>query len=1077
LGSLPAHLAAGERNAVSRDARADGFVLLRTPLLPFELLAGCSADAGASGDAAGDRARFEERLRAILARPDVRDALGLASPDLAERLAPWVDGGLVPDAKLVRAALRYVARMCARPTPFGLMAGTTLGSIGRETRLAISAEARRRTTIDPQFVTAVAEGLADDPGVRPSLVLRPNTALYEAGGRWRYARGRTGSARRRYELVAADGGAPLRVVLDRARAGASASELVEVLADHGADAAQARAYVDALVDAQILEGDLAPPVTGAEPATALLERLAPLDGAAAKVVGGLSAARDALARIDAGGLGAPPAAYEAVAEALAPLATGGLDPRRSLVAELVKPADEVVLGSAVVNEISRAVTTLVALQPAQRGGPLAAWRTAFTARWDEREVPLVEALDEESGIGFEASTSPGAEASPAVRGLPWPGPEPEGSRLGPRGLYLLRRASEAVGAGDDELVLDDGDLSILRYDEHPSVPDAYAALVTVGAASEEALRGGEFRVRLNGAAGPSGARLLGRVCHADPVLAAAVREHLRREEALRPEAVFAEVVHLPEGRTGKLIARPVLRDRELEFLGRSGAPRDDVLDVRDLLVSVRGGRVVLRSRTLGRVVEPRLTSAHNYAMPGSLGMYRFLGSLQAQDCADGIVWSWGALEAMPFLPRVVIGRTIVERARWSVGVDELRAAIQAGDDAARWRAMAELRDRRRLPRWVALADGDNELALDLDSVVAQDTLVRLAAPRDRIRLVELWPAPDDLVATGPDGRYTHELVVPFTRRRVASPAAPSLPGRKGESTSSAPDAGTVPRRFLPGSEWLYAKLYTGTATADALLSDLVEPLVGDAARWFFIRYGDPDWHLRVRIRGDPQRTLPALHAAAERESRRGRLWKLELATYEREEERYGGPEAIVLCERVFHADSVCALGLLKLVGGDAGMDARWRLALAGVDRIMDDVLADHEVQHATTKRLRESMAREHRATPALRKAVGERFRAEREVLAPLLRGASHPGSLAPGLALLDRRSGAIAAPLAELRALSAAGRLGVTLPHLAADLAHMQTNRILRSAHRAHEMVIYDVLDRLYTARAARVPGEGVGDG
>ncbi|CAA9530223.1 MAG: Lanthionine biosynthesis protein LanB, partial [uncultured Solirubrobacteraceae bacterium] len=848
--------------------------------------------------------------------------------------------------------------------------------------------------------------------------------------------------------------------------------------DHGADATQARGYVDALVDAQILEGDLAPPVTGEEPAAALVARLASAEnGANCPAVRsareGLGAARDALARLDAGGLGAEAPAYDAVAEALEPLATGGLDPRRSLVAELVRPADEVVLGSAVVNEISRAVETLLTLQPAQRGGPLAEWRSAFTARWEDREVPLVEALDEESGIGFEASTSPGAEASPAVRGLPWPGPEPETSRLGPRARHLLRRVLETVEAGEAELVLGDADLAVLRHDEHPKVPDAYSALVSVAAASDEALADGAFRVRYQGAGGPSGARLLGRVCHADPELADAVRAHLRREEALRPDAVFAEVVHLPEGRTGKLIARPVLRDRELEFLGRSGAPRDDVLDVRDLLVSVRGGRVVLRSRRLGRVVEPRLTSAHNYAMPGSLGMYRFLGSLQAQDSTDGIVWSWGALEAVPFLPRVVVGRTILERARWSVGVDELEDAIGAGDDGARWNAVAALRERRRLRRRVALADGDNELALDLDSVVAQDTLVRLAAPRDRIKLVELWPEPSDLLATGPGGRYMHEMIVPFTRQRqVTSPGGPSLRGPKGETTFSvarpSPRATPTPRRFLPGSEWLYAKLYTGSATADALLSDLVEPLVADAEQWFFLRYGDPDWHVRLRIRGDPQRTLPALHAAAEQESRRGRLWKLELATYEREEERYGGPEAIVLCERVFHADSACTLDLVKLVAGDAGMDARWRLALAGIDRLMDDLLEDPEAQHAAIKRLREAMAREHRATPALRKAVGERFRAERDALAPLLRGAAYEGSLAPGLALFDRRSEAIAEPLAQLRELSASGRLGVALPQLASDLAHMQTNRILRSAHRAHEMVLYDVLDRLYTARAAR---------
>ena len=151
---------------MSRNSRADGFLVLRTPLLPFDLLEGCSASAEApradddSLDAAlaRDRAEFTARLGEILERPEVGDALRLASPDLAERLEAWVVEGTEPDAKLVRAALRYVARMCARPTPFGLMAGTTLGSVGQRTALALGprTEIRRRTTVDPIWRLAFA---------------------------------------------------------------------------------------------------------------------------------------------------------------------------------------------------------------------------------------------------------------------------------------------------------------------------------------------------------------------------------------------------------------------------------------------------------------------------------------------------------------------------------------------------------------------------------------------------------------------------------------------------------------------------------------------------------------------------------------------------------------------------------------------------------------------------------------------------------------------------------------------------------------------------------------------------------
>src|SRR4029434_10601232 len=142
-----------------------------------------------------------------------------------------------------------------------------------------------------------------------------------------------------------------------------------------------------------------------------------------------------------------------------------------------------------------------------------------------------------------------------------------------------------------------------------------------------------------GADGPSGARILGRFCGADPELRRHVERHLRVEEAFDPDAVYAEIVHLPEGRIGNVLCRPVLRDYEIPYIGKAGAPADRQIPVTDLMVGIQDGRVVLRSRRLGKRVVPRLTSAHGYHTRG-LGVYRFLCSLQNQGVTAGMMWSW-----------------------------------------------------------------------------------------------------------------------------------------------------------------------------------------------------------------------------------------------------------------------------------------------------------------------------------------------------------------------------------------------------------------------------------------------------
>src|SRR5205814_7998372 len=69
----------------------------------------------------------------------------------------------------------------------------------------------------------------------------------------------------------------------------------------------------------------------------------------------------------------------------------------------------------------------------------------------------------------------------------------------------------------------------------------------------------------------------------------------------------------------------------------------------------------------------------------------------------------------------------------------------------------------------------------------------------------------------------------------------------------------------------------------------------------------------------------------------GELWRLQLDTYEREVERYGGDTGIRLAERVFHADSDAVLAIVSELTGDAGADLRWRVALRGVDLLFDDL--------------------------------------------------------------------------------------------------------------------------------------------
>jgi thiopeptide-type bacteriocin biosynthesis protein len=840
----------------------------------------------------------------------------------------------------------------------------------------------------------------------------------------------------------------LTSTLDRAAGGATIRDLATALVDDDITYEEAEEYVREMVAAQLLVSDLGPVVTGDVAVPRIVTALAAHDVTSerAKV---LDAAERDLDALDAAGLGNERARYREIAEDLK-----ALDPDlrldRLFQVDLAKPGDGLTLGADVVEDLYRAIDVLRAVMPKGADEDLARFRERFAARYEQREVPLAEALDEEIGIGFGPSPALAAEGAPLLQGIAPAVRQAGGAPFTSADNHLLRLLSAALASGAGEIALTDDDLKTLGDGDPLPLPDAISVTVVLC---------GDGRLLVEGISGPSGARLLGRFCHLDEGIEALVRRHVAAEEAVRPDLVFAEVVHLPEGRVGNILARPVLREHEIPFLAVSGLPHERRLPIDDLLVSVVGDRIVLRSRRLDSEVVPRITNAHN-TQTGALALYRFFGAVQSQQVQSGLMWQWGALRNAPFLPRVVRGRLVLSPAQWTVAYDELKPVRDAKTPEARRAAVDALREARRLPSRLVVSMGDNDLPVDLETGGGRDLFAH-EGRRGALRLVELLPGQDDLVVSSPEGTFTHEIVVPLVRK-VPAPR-PAYRAGSDEGVESV---------FPPGSEWLTAKLYAGKATADAVLREAVAPLVGEvvgtglADGWFFIRYGDPDEHVRLRFHGDPQRldaeVLPRLRDAVRPLVDDGRVSKVLLDTYRREVARYGGPEGILRAEQVFRADSEAVLAILLAAEGEDGLDVRWRAAVVGVDRLLADGGLDVAARQAAVRQWRDSLATEHGTTGENAKQhAGRLLRKERGSLEALLNGATDDPRAAAALAAFDRRS-AVQRPL-----------LAGTEVHILGSLSHMHVNRLLRAVQRTQELVVYDLLDRLYAAAIGRAKARG----
>lgn len=1045
-----------------------GFFVMRTPLLPLREWLDWSKGLKSVADYSAlivDRELLRLRLYEFLERTEIKESLFLATPQLYNLLKFWHDNpNSLKDQRIERSITCYFARMAARATPFGLFAGCSCGILGTKTNLSFSnrSEVIRYTHLDSEYLSLLIEKLREDEQLQKELVYRPNTSLYKAFGHFRYVKeNRSNNKNRSYHLVTIENTKYLSQVIENAQNGVFIRDLVNALVSEKVSYEQAFIYISNLIKEQVIVPDLQLVITGIESAKQLIselqlyERTKPI----AKV---LSDVCDDMELLDSSGIGNSPQKYYSIAKKLEKLPVP-VEISRLFQVDLVKNSPDAMIGTQIIDEIQKAIQIFHRIVKEQMPEPLRRFIEKFTLRYEQQRVPLLEALDEESGIGFDAGEDP----NPLIKEFQYPKQINESYAFNPLQIFMLNKLVEIWQDGKTELILTEKELEQFTEKKLATLPNAFVVNITLAAPSLEALNQGDFQIVWHSFLGPSGARLFGRFCHADVNLEQNVRTHLRAEEAQQTDSVFAEVVHLPAGRMGNILSRPILRDYEVVYLGSSGAADEKQIPVNDLLISVHNKRVQLYSKKLGCQIIPRLTSAHNYWELG-LGVYRFLCLLQNQEAVNSLGWDWGLLSNASFLPRLRIGKIILSLAKWNVTKQEL-GELKGKKNTELFLAVQEWRKLRKLPRLVNLVEGDNILPVNLDNILSVESLIHLVKNHNGIILSEFFPTPELLCAESPEGMFTHEIAIPFVKENALTENAPTRFPALIE---------TEGRSFPPGSKWLYAKLYTGKSTSDQLLIDAIPDLIKELNRqkiikhWFFVRYGDPDWHLRLRISGNPSRLRNEAQLLIENSlqkwTKQKVIWRIQYDTYEREIERYGGLLGIELSEQFFHADSEAVLEIIEMLApGDAGLDERWRLTCAGMDLLLNDFGLSLVKKRELVSRVRDSFAEEHAIDKPFQIMLGEKYRKESTKLAELLKYPKQH-SLSPGLEILHRRSMKIAPIIKKLQISANSGKILIPIEEIVINYLHMYANRLLRASQKQQELVIYDLLTRHYGSLLAQ---------
>jgi thiopeptide-type bacteriocin biosynthesis protein len=279
------------------------------------------------------------------------------------------------------------------------------------------------------------------------------------------------------------------------------------------------------------------------------------------------------------------------------------------------------------------------------------------------------------------------------------------------------------------------------------------------------------------------------------------------------------------------------------------------------------------------------------------------------------------------------------------------------------------------------------------------------------------------------------------------------------------------RKFIPGSEWLYFKLYTGTKTADLLLmrqiDDFVNNLMKSGAidKFFFIRYSDPDFHIRLRLHLADQihygRVFSDFYSHFSECVDNGSVCKVMCGTYVREIERYG-IDTMSLSEDVFHIDSEAVLSLISC---DESLMPRWHQAFLLVDDMIRVFITEQKDRCKFLLQFANSYRREFGfESSTYTKQLNDKYRSLRLQIEKLM---LRDGDLSAIYSKLENRKNRLS-PLAVMISEKLSDNNPLSLDNLLGSYIHMSINRLFRSKNRLNEMIVYDCLNRYYESVAAR---------
>lgn len=996
------------------------FYLLRTPLLPQKNID-----------------QWEEDINT----ESFRNTIYLSSPDLYEQLINWDEKKLSKEKadKIKKSLLKYWLRTHFRTIPFGINAGVSMGEWSDSTHITLDKDLDKiYARLDMQLVHDITVKLEENMHVRKVCNFYTNNTIYSTKNKYRYIEPTIKDSGLKYEIISTEKNKYLNSIIKACQDGLKLSAIIEILVNQDISYEDSFDYINELVDSKILVTELSPKVTDKNFQDFMYQFLKDLkipsdkeNNADAELIRSLITIFEIVEKANKNNN-----TFLAVDQISEILTSIGIKNHKKniLQTDLLKGKTSNTLDQKIFKDLKKVLSTMFHIGAADTIDSLDNFKKEFTEKYDQQEIPILLALDPLSGINYPLHSD--NESSNLTEGIQFKSENTtniiQGSLkwnqfLGEKLINALKNSTDSIQITQEEVNP--------FLEENKNIPFSMSSLVHIYEDKE-----GRPVIFHKFSDGPSSSTYLGRFCHMDDQLEKSVKNALSEEESFFDGQIIAEVIHNPQPRVGNITIRPNLRKYEIPIINRHNAESEPIY-LNDIMISVKNDRIVIRSKKYNKEVIPSLSSAHNYNLH-KVPIYHFLCDLQYQHITPSYNWNWGMFVNYEYLPRIMIHNVILSRASWLLDYDKIfrgkKASIQV---------FKEYLTERKIPEICVFTEKDMELPVFINNTLSLEILFDHLLKEKQIRVLENLSGQFNTVTKDESGnQHSNEFLIPWHNSS----------SKKKDKITLFPVKNTVVRNFIPGSEWLFYKIYCSTKVSDQIIKDTIYKFAnglvkkGIIQKWFFIRYSDPDMHIRIRfLTTSHDHTLPSqIYQLLDKYlTREMVIHKIVLDTYNREIERYG-ETTIDQMESIFYFDSECVCQLLK--EAENTETPIWKAAVAGIDRILDDF-----GYHITEKRdILQQLANGYRnmLDDHSRQTLKDKYRDHRHQTLELL---ATTDVFAKILITRTKKTSRYIAEIKELQSPQ-------MVKSLVVSYIHMFINRTFASKPNIHESILYYFLHKSY---------------